>query len=88
MNKFQPNRGQIQITLITQILGFIAAIIAPVLYVGNVKENVAIQNVKITALEKNIDEIKGNTEYIRRTLEDMSKTRAESKTLFATSTRQ
>ena len=63
--------GQISIAFLISIGALIASVIAPVIYIGNIKESTAVNTIEITTLKQNQEEIKNNIEYIRRTLEEM-----------------
>ena len=60
MNYFNNNKSQIQIGLITGVFALIASVAAPILWVGNIKETAAVQENKITTLERNYNELRGD----------------------------
>lgn len=71
--------GQIAITTILSVTSLFAAVSAPILWVGAVKEDVAVLQTKQDNTEYDVIEIKedirltkDNVEYIRRAVEQMA----------------
>lgn len=64
--------GQITITALTGIAAFVAAIVAPTIWIGDIKQVNAVQDARITTVEKTNAEIRDNVEYIRRAVEQIS----------------
>ena len=52
--------------ILISIAALIGAIVAPTLYIGDIKEVNAVQNVKITAVEQTQAEIKSDIKEIRK----------------------
>ena len=71
--KMNKNKGQSLIAILAGLAGFIAAVISPVIYIGGIKENVAVLDTRVAITESNIKEIKDNVEYIRRAIEQSNK---------------
>lgn len=64
-------KGQITIQTILLVAALVSSVGAPFIWMGNVMSKNNVQDVQISAIEKNQEEIKNNVEYIRRTLEEM-----------------
>lgn len=80
---------KINVAILTQIFAFAVAIITPVLYVSDIKEDVAIHGIEISTIKEHISEIKENSEYVRRWVEMNNKREAANfQTQISTSTRQ
>ena len=58
--KYFNDKGQLQLGLITGVFALIASVAAPILWVGNIKETAAVQENKITTLERNYNELRGD----------------------------
>lgn len=64
--------GSLTLPTIAGIIAAIAAIGSPFIYFGTLERANAVQDVKITAIEKTNQEIRDNVEYIRRAIEQIS----------------
>ena len=79
---------KLSMPLITSILGALAAIIAPVIYVSEIKADVTVHESIIHTLEGTTIEIKDDVEYIRRWVEMNSKKELSGfQSLISTSTK-
>lgn len=54
------NRGQITIGVLATVAGLFAGVAAPILYVGDVKKDVAVQAAEISAIVDNINDLKSD----------------------------
>lgn len=80
---------KINVAILTQIFAFAIAIVTPVLYVSDIKQDVAIHGTEIATIKEHIEEIKENSEYVRRWVEMNNKREISGyQTNISTSTRQ
>jgi hypothetical protein len=64
--------SQISLTALTGVAAFVAAIVAPTIWIGDIKQVNAVQDTRISTVEQGNKEIRENVEYIRRAIEVMS----------------